>query len=780
MKNLATERVNAAMADAGNTVALANAKDILNKIGVIGDALALGFAIQQANAADQAGDPDKAIDILTTWGLEFSGGIAGGLAAAALASSVLAPMYLLGPVGAVIAGGLSLLAGIAGGVLGGEAFVRVFGGLFGIDQNNTDYPLPPPPEIPDPTPASPLVLDLNGNGIDTTGFNSGIYFDNQGDGFRELTGFVASSDGLLVLDKNRDGKINDGRELFGNSTLLANNTKAANGFAALAELDSNIDGKINASDVAFNQLQVWRDLNQNGATDAGELFSLADAGVAEIGLSYSHSTQIDQFGNALNQVGSYTTTTGASRNITDVWFATNPTLSEAEIMAVPMAIHLLPDAKGYGKAHSLHQAMVRDASGSLQQLVQQFINATTHTERVAITEKIIFAWTGQTGDYRPFYQASIDARKIGALETFYGYSVDNPRGGGWQYTEMYNQYFANLRDTVFYQLAAGSYLAPVFNAVTWAKNATTNVWVGDYSAVPVMLLEYAQNDPAKAQLLLQDFMQSLRGINPYDTNKTNLQALRSAWGSYTERNNLSGYSVEALQLVNSAVFSSPDNADLLSGDASTNFLFGWIGNDTLMGNGGNDVLDGGSDNDVLNGGAGNDEYRFGVGYGKDRIDNQDSTAGRHDIVKLVGNLMLANINLSRQGDDLVIAIKNTNDVLRIVGHFEANGGAKKYIDAIVFSDGSSLNVGPVQFDSIITSSQTITTGDDEIHGTSLANSIDGLSGNDTMYGQLGNDTLIGNLGNDLLFGDDGIDNLGGGLGDDTLFGGHENDILLVT
>jgi hypothetical protein len=98
---------------------------------------------------------------------------------------------------------------------------------------------------------SPIILDLDGDGVETTNVKDGAYFDHDGNGFAEQTGWAASDDGLLVMDRNNDGIINDGRELFGSETILSNGQRASNGFEALAELDDNHDGKIDASDAAF-------------------------------------------------------------------------------------------------------------------------------------------------------------------------------------------------------------------------------------------------------------------------------------------------------------------------------------------------------------------------------------------------------------------------------------------------------------------------------------------------------------------------------------------------
>ena len=118
---------------------------------------------------------------------------------------------------------------------------------------------------------SPLAIDLDGDGVETVSVNDGVYFDHDGNGFAEKTGWISSDDALLVRDINENGQIDNGSELFGNQTILSNGEKAANGFEALADLDSNHDGVFDGDDEAFGEIKVWQDLNQNGVVDDGEL-----------------------------------------------------------------------------------------------------------------------------------------------------------------------------------------------------------------------------------------------------------------------------------------------------------------------------------------------------------------------------------------------------------------------------------------------------------------------------------------------------------------------------
>lgn len=122
------------------------------------------------------------------------------------------------------------------------------------------------------------------------------------------------------MDRNHDGVINGGGELFGVGTILSSGLKAANGYQALAELDANADGAISVSDTQFADLMVWVDGNSDGVSQNGELHSLSSLGIAKLDLSAQDSDSVDH-GNILGLVSSYTTNDGASHQMADVWFA---------------------------------------------------------------------------------------------------------------------------------------------------------------------------------------------------------------------------------------------------------------------------------------------------------------------------------------------------------------------------------------------------------------------------------------------------------------------------
>ena len=201
--------------------------------------------------------------------------------------------------------------------------------------------------------ASPIILDLNGDGVQTKSVSAGVQFDINGIGQKVSTGWVAGGDGLLVMDRNRDGIINGGTELFGQGTTLANGQKAGNGYVALSEIDSNADGIMNASDAKFADLMVWVDSDADGVSQNTELHGLASLGITQLDLNAAASSEVNN-GNLVGLVSNFTKD-GEVHEMADVWFATDKPVSEvvapvldssvpkSAALAIPVAVAAEPD-----------------------------------------------------------------------------------------------------------------------------------------------------------------------------------------------------------------------------------------------------------------------------------------------------------------------------------------------------------------------------------------------------------------------------------------------------
>ena len=160
----------------------------------------------------------------------------------------------------------------------------------------------------------PLVLDLNGdNNIDLiTADDSIVYFNHKNDGVKVNTSWIGKDDGFLVIDKNNNGYIDNGSELFGNFTTKNNGDMANNGFEALKDYDTNGDLIIDYRDDKFSELRVWQDLNSDGISQSGELKTLKEAGISRLNLNNSETSNEVLEGNSITHTGSFVRNDGTT------------------------------------------------------------------------------------------------------------------------------------------------------------------------------------------------------------------------------------------------------------------------------------------------------------------------------------------------------------------------------------------------------------------------------------------------------------------------------------
>lgn len=185
---------------------------------------------------------------------------------------------------------------------------------------------------------SPLVLDFSGASMLTSIplSESKVKFDLDANGHKENTGWIPGiQSAFLVLDRNENGTIDDGGELFGNASYSSKGQTFDNGFLALGQYDRNLDGKISSEDEIFRKLKLWFDRNSNGSTDKGELVALESRSIVTIDLNYQKVPRhlalaaSDFFPNDVRYVTQFTDKLSCQKGcpIYDIFFGTSTSIS---------------------------------------------------------------------------------------------------------------------------------------------------------------------------------------------------------------------------------------------------------------------------------------------------------------------------------------------------------------------------------------------------------------------------------------------------------------------
>lgn len=260
-------------------------------------------------------------------------------------------------------------------------------------------------------PRDPLVLDLDGDGVEFNSLDaSNAYFDLNGDGFATRTSWLNGDDAFLVLDRNGDGLVNDITELFGSPERT--------GYEELSELDSNVDGHIDSSDVIFTELKIWQDVNGDGVSQSGELASLANVGIASVDLNYENielqiglDAQITRQSTFTWQDGSQGLLAETTGIAADVLLASDPTYTQfIDNVVLDPAVLAVGNIKGYGQMPDLHIAMSLNVE--LKDYILSVIGAPTAESLSNNFDQILAKWAGveaiSIGDIDPNHLLSVN------------------------------------------------------------------------------------------------------------------------------------------------------------------------------------------------------------------------------------------------------------------------------------------------------------------------------------------------------------------------------------
>ena len=458
----------------------------------------------------------------------------------------------------------------------------------------------------------PIILDLNGDGIQTVSIDAGFTFDNRATGFENDTAWVSDTDGFLAIDSRDDGYIVDGSQLFGTSMKLTNGSSASDGFAALSQFDSNHDGLISSLDAAYLKIGVLK--------GEGTFETLSELGIASISLSSTAARSTDSNQNTQLAIGSFTWANGQTGFLADYALKDNTMLSSSTApIEVSAAIEALPSARGLGTVRDLQQAMELDSSGVLTSLVTSFTQATSFEQQDNLLTQILLKWTDSDTLPHNLPGLHMDNQVYNAVQRFYGQTLTyagalNGAPGIFQ-SEYLSSAFQLIKDYVYAQMVSTGSISDLADLLAdGSYNSTVDSPERfDLTLVATSLLELEQTDPSLASFKATEFVKMLDGFGI--TEDTDFES--------SFRNVIAAASPSLLAIIDqysNGVQSFADNATIVRSSIAFNETITAHGNNDFiyMGDGSLSVLNSTGDNTFVEGG------RFGkniinLGAGNNRV-----------------------------------------------------------------------------------------------------------------------------------------------------------------
>ena len=701
------------------------------------------------------GNYEKGCEKLVAYGTSQLTGLAGSELFAAVSTAVCVH------VGVVISAPVLVFASIAGGIVGaifgesiGKSIGRFFSRLFGYENSYYDSATGAIRYV------DPLVLDFDKDGFETVSADSGVYFDEDAKNLVEKTAWVSPDDALLAIDINGNGIIDDGTELFGNSTKMPDGSNATGGFKALSQYDSNSDGVIDEKDSAYDKILVWRDINGDGISQKSELYHLRDLGIKSISLNVSQESG--------RNVSKVIYNDGIESKVGEFIFdAHYYDTIEKNTISISEEIKKLPDVRSMGMVESLHTCMEKDKTGVLKGYVEKFCRSNSKTEKENLVTDILYFITRAVNVSENSRGGNINAKMLTVVEKLMGQSFNGTDGKNpvntaapilkVMYNDLYNAYYSMLNSKT--QLA------------------------------PYMNLLYISKDESGKEIINTDMFDAM--INVCDNRGEDMSEIVGEMGRYikyiniSDSDNFNRYLVKYIsnrKYLRAIVETSNNGIISSQGDSNSNVLFGTDGkNDTIYGREGNDVLVGGTGNDWLSGDYGNDTYVFNKGDGNDTIRDHEmsSTSGKSDRIIFGEGINPDDVRLERVENDLVIRYTEKDSVTVKDAYYYTDG--RCFVENIEFADGTKYDSRKIN---VLAHERYGTTGKDTLYGYGNESGYDtnevihGLGGDDVIYGYDGNDTIYGDEGNDTIYGGNGNDVFVGGTGNDWLSGDYGNDTYI--
>lgn len=607
--------------------------------------------------------------------------------------------------------------------------------------------------------ASPIVLDLDGDGAEITALSeSGAFFDIDGDGVRERTAWVVPDDGLLALDHDGNGAIEGAGELFGYQ-----DGDNLSGFDRLAQLDTDGNGQIDASDTAWSDLRVWQDENGNGISEADELLTLDEAGVASI--SVQAATVDETLADSLvSDRGTFTTTDGVEQEALDVWFHFNQFDAQFDQPEnIDTAILDLPNIRGGGQVVDLHIAMAKDPT--LRALIEEVValDGADLGRLPSLVDDILYRWTGAVEATSGSRGEYVDGRALAVIEAFSDQaflrggvqSTPRPNAGG----ELMTQYNEIHRDLSMKLLAQTDLGAEMFPELSYEGNAFILLQQGTDSGA--FLERISDSAPTGWDKAIAHSVTMLRFADAVYLSFADVKAAGDDGAAYRA-------SVQALMADLGVTGDYQSIVDMRTGDDTnesfvTSAAYYGLRQDRVE----QIVTGAGADFVQLSGG--DNILHWGEGQGNDTVSFRSYQDHTIRLRELSASGFEVSTDFNGGVFDLVVKVAATGETLtlRDFGEIDLQSGQISFAGQILFDDGSNVDLLDL-IDEQVQSYQTGTDQDDELFQVTNAQ-LDGGAGDDVLNGVAaratdyvfgtgsGNDTIVDGFGsnaqpNRVLFG----------------------------
>ena len=565
----------------------------------------------------------------------------------------------------------------------------------------------------------PIVLDLDYDGkIEISDIKGGIYFDYNGDGFAEKMAWCMGGDGILVNDKNGNGKIDDASEIVHHQEL--------------ANYDTNKDGVINEKDNDFSFLRI--------AKRNGKLTILEEEKVAEIKVAVKPAKYMDDNSNYKFGEGAFKKTDGKTYRFDEYYFMTDYSdTQEVDVTRVLPSVKKLPDIRCRGTVRSLHQAMMRDEN--LQKLVEKFVKEKNDKKRIELVTKIIDKWTeNENAKSNVKTDNNVDPKHLAVVEAFMGHQFGVGVDGEVKIAEVdtytgkqLESLYLKLENYVYAELMSQSHLSDLMKLIKTDKAGRA-----DFTLVTKKLSREMMFSPKYGKQRVLEFARTVKGLGlDKNSNYLNPRDKECFYLKFTENDRELKWKIDSTakvplkmdvsQIIDGQLkgtigddaFRAKDNVkaptNAVHSQQGEDVLYGSNGSDTLIGCEGDDILDGGDGDDLLISNAHNDIILGGDG--NDRIfagEDDDIIFGGDGDDEIYPDHMDADflVNEKDRGNDIVVGGKGNDKIYSIVGD-----------DTYIFFKGD---------------------GQDEITDK---------QGNDTLYFGKGikwNDLIFGKVGEDMV------------------------------